>query len=112
MKVDELGRIGGWEGGTVMGKGRKSALLTMAERKTPYTRIMRLTGKRADLLAIAALEGMQDIADRVKTITFDNVDNGLEFSEREQIAAGLSADVYFAHPYASGSEASMRIPAV
>ena len=34
----------------------------------------------------------------MKTITFDN---GLEFAEHEQIAQGLGADVYFAHPYAS-----------
>ena len=73
-----------------MGKGCKSALLTLVERKTLYTRIVRLTGKRAELLAQAALEGMRDIADQVKTVTFDN---GLEFAEHEQIAFGLDADV-------------------
>ena len=47
---------------------------------------------------------MRDIADKVKTVTFDN---GLEFAEHEQIASGLDADVYFAHlsaqagPYAA-----------
>lgn len=96
--VDKRNRIGDWEGDTVMGKDRKSALLTLVERKTLYTRIMRLTGKRADLLAETALKGMQDVVDQVKTITFDN---GLEFSEHERIAAGLGADIYFAHPYAS-----------
>lgn len=35
--VDQRRRIGDWEGDTVMGKGRKSALLTMVERKTLYT---------------------------------------------------------------------------
>ncbi|MCU7904133.1 MAG: hypothetical protein KZQ66_20930 [Candidatus Thiodiazotropha sp. (ex Lucinoma aequizonata)] len=38
-------RIDDWEGDTVMGKGLKSALLTMMERKTLYTVIMRLIGK-------------------------------------------------------------------
>ena len=46
--VEQRTRIGDWEGDTVMGKGRKSALLTMVERKTLYTIIVRLTGKRAD----------------------------------------------------------------
>ena len=55
-------------------------------------------GKRAARLAQAALGGMRDMADQVKTITFDN---GLEFAEHEQIAFGLDADVYFAHPYAA-----------
>ncbi|OOZ73963.1 IS30 family transposase [Solemya velum gill symbiont] len=96
--VDRGTRIGDWEGDTVIGKGRKSALLTMVERKTLYTVIVRLTGKRADLLAEAAVQNMQYLKDRVKTITFDN---GLEFSGHETIAEGLDADIYFAHPYAS-----------
>lgn len=96
--VDERCRIGDWEGDTVMGKGRKSALLTMVERKTLYTFIVRLTGKHADLLAQAAVKNMQDLKAKVKTITFDN---GLEFAEHEVISKGLGADIYFAHPYAS-----------
>ncbi|MBU3071771.1 IS30 family transposase [Aestuariicella sp. G3-2] len=96
--VERRSRIGDWEGDTVMGKGRKSALLTMVERKTLYTVVVRLTGKRADLLAKAALASMEDLKSKVKTITFDN---GLEFAEHEEIARGLDADIYFAHPYAS-----------
>lgn len=96
--VDDRSRIGDWEGDTVMGKGRKSALLTMVERKTLYTVIVRLTGKHADLLAEAAVSHMEEIKAKVKTITFDN---GLEFAAHEVIAKGLGADIYFAHPYCS-----------
>lgn len=96
--VDRRNRIGDWEGDTIMGKGRKSALLTMVERKTLYTVIVRLTGKRADLLAEAAIAGMGSISSKVKTITFDN---GLEFAEHERISTELEADIYFAHPYPS-----------
>lgn len=96
--VARRSRIGDWEGDTIMGKGRQSALLTMVERKTLYTVIVRLTGKHADLLAQAAIAGMKTLKDRIKTITFDN---GLEFSEHEKIAQALDADIYFAHPYAS-----------
>ncbi len=81
-----------------MGKGRRSALLTLVERKTLYTVIIRLTGKHADLLAQAAITGMSALKGRVETITFDN---GLEFAEHEKIAHALEADIYFAHPYAS-----------
>ncbi|OOZ36337.1 hypothetical protein BOW51_07730, partial [Solemya velesiana gill symbiont] len=38
--VDRGTGIGDWEGDTVIGKGRKSALLTMVERKTLYTVIV------------------------------------------------------------------------
>lgn len=96
--VEARSRIGDWEGDTVIGKGRKSALLTLVERKTLYTMIMRLKGKRADLLAKAAVDGMMRLKSRVKTITFDN---GLEFAHHIKIGEGLKADIYFAHPYAS-----------
>ncbi|WP_143728830.1 IS30 family transposase [Microbulbifer sp. GL-2] len=96
--VDRMNRIGDWEGDTIIGKGRGGALLTMVERKTLYTVIVRLTGKRSDLLAEAAVSHMVSIKDKIKTITFDN---GLEFSGHETIAEGLDAEIYFAHPYSS-----------
>lgn len=96
--VDTKSRIGDWEGDTVMGKGRKSALLTLVERKTLYTMIFQLTGKNASLLAEKAIEGMTHLADQVLTITLDN---GLEFAQHELIAKNLSTDIYFAHPYSS-----------
>jgi len=96
--VDDDSRIGDWEGDTVIGRGRKSALLTMVERKTLYTVIVRLSGKRADLLAEAAVRNMLHLKGKVKTITLDN---GLEFSGHETIAKALNAKIYFAHPYAS-----------
>lgn len=96
--VDRRNRVGDWEGDTVMGLRRQSALLTMVERKTLYTIIARLTGKRADLLAQAAIDSMRHLKDKIKTITLDN---GLEFSAHEEIARGLQTDIYFAHPYCS-----------
>jgi len=96
--VSRRNRVGDWEGDTVMGLRRKSALLTMVERKTLYTVIARLTGKRADLLAKTAIDRMRHLQDKIKTITLDN---GLEFAEHEAIARGLKADIYFAHPYCS-----------
>lgn len=96
--VERRNRIGDWEGDTVIGKGRKGALLTLVERKTLYTVIRHLTGKQADLLAKEAVKSLEGIKEKVKTITLDN---GLEFSAHELISEGLEADVYFAHPYAS-----------
>lgn len=96
--VDKKTRIGDWEGDTIIGKGRQSALLTLVERKTLYTMIFRLTGKQASLLAEAAIEGMAHLVDQILTITLDN---GLEFAAHELIAEGLKADIYFAHPYSS-----------
>lgn len=96
--VERRGRIGDWEGDTIIGKGKCSALLTLLERKTLYTIIVKLKGKNAEALATAAIQAMSSIKGKVKTITFDN---GLEFSAHEKIAAGLDAKIYFANPYCS-----------
>lgn len=96
--VERRRRIGDWEGDTIIGKGRQSALLTLVERKTLYTVIARLTGKRADLLVEAAVKAMKPIASRIHTLTLDN---GLEFAQHEKIAKQLKTSIYFAHPYAS-----------
>jgi len=96
--VENRSRVGDWEGDTIIGKGKRSALLTLLERKTLYTIIVKLTGKNAEQLADAAIGAMKHLKDKVKTITFDN---GLEFAQHERIAAALDADIYFANPYCS-----------
>ena len=44
------------------------------------------------------VEGMIPYRNQIHTITYDN---GLEFSEHQNIAQTLSANIYFAHPYSS-----------
>ena len=108
--VEKRIRIGDWEGDNIIGKGKKSALLTLVDRKTLYTIIVRLSGKQEDLLAAAAVIAMKPYRSKIKTITFDN---GLEFAKHETIAGGLSAKIYFAHPsMPHGSVALMKIPMV
>ncbi|MES2664204.1 MAG: IS30 family transposase [Pseudomonadota bacterium] len=96
--VDERVRIGDWEADTVIGKGRKSALLTLVERKTLYTIIFKLKGKHAYPLASKAIAALRSIKDKVQTIT---VDNGLEFADHQRIADALDCKIYCAHPYCS-----------
>jgi IS30 family transposase len=73
-------------------------LLTLVERKTLYTIVVKLKGRHSKLLATAAINALKPLKERVKTITLDN---GLEFAEHQRIAKRLEADIYFAHPYAS-----------
>ncbi len=104
--VEQRSRIGDWEGDTIIGKKRKSALLTLVERKTLYTLIVKLTGKRADLLAEAAIRELMPLKAKVNTITLDN---GLEFAAHKTIADAVGADIYFAHPYASWGRIYMLV---
>ena len=43
--INRRRRYGDWEGDTIVGKGRRNALVTMVERKPGYTRI----GKASDM---------------------------------------------------------------
>ena len=73
LEVNKEGsRLGDREGDTLIGKGRKGALLTMVKCKTFYTVILRLAGKPSDLLVKAAVDGMKHIKTKIKTITFSN----------------------------------------
>jgi len=96
--VETRTRIGDWEGDTVIGKGRKSALLTLVERKSLYTVMVKLSSRNAMELADKLTAAMKTLKRKITTITFDN---GKEFAEHKTISKKLNADVYFAHPYSS-----------
>ena len=96
--VEARRRIGDWEGDTIIGKGRKSALLTLVERKSLYTVMVKLSSRNAMELADKLTAAMKTLKRKITTITFDN---GKEFAEHKTISKKLNADVYFAHPYSS-----------
>jgi len=96
--VESKRRTGDWECDTVIGKDRKSALVTVVERKTLFTVCAKVTRKNAACVARAIITLLTPYKDKVKTLTFDN---GSEFCQHEKVAAELSAKNYFADPYAS-----------
>jgi IS30 family transposase len=96
--VERKDRIGDWEGDTIVGKGRRNALLTLVERKSLYTVIIKLKSRTANELADKITREMKHLKSKIITFTFDN---GKEFAAHETIAKELNADVYFAHPYSA-----------
>lgn len=96
--VDDKRRVGDWEIDTVIGKGHSGALVTIVERKTLYTLIARVNGKRADWVTQATIQLMEPFKDRLHSIT---ADNGKEFAYHAQISKVLDTAFYFAHPYSS-----------
>jgi IS30 family transposase len=54
--------------------------------------------KHAKPVRQSIVEGMIPYRNQIHTITYDN---GLEFSQLQNIAQTLSANIYFAHPYFS-----------
>jgi IS30 family transposase len=97
--INRRRRYGDWEGDTMVGNGRRSALLTVVERKSGYTVIGRVDSMRSDDTRRVAERVMQELPPRLRrSITFDN---GKEFAEHKKLAHRLELEVYFAKPYAS-----------
>jgi len=96
--VDEKLRVGDWEGDTIIGKGHKGAIVSLVERKSKYTLLEKVAGKKAGLVADAEIRLLLPFKDRVRTITKDN---GLEFCDHARVGKVLEADTFFANPYAS-----------
>lgn len=96
--VEQKTRIGDWEADTVIGKDRKSVLVTVVDRATLFTVSKKVPRKTARAVSKAIIELLRPYKDRVLTITFDN---GTEFTMHEKIGKALNAKTYFAAPYAS-----------
>jgi IS30 family transposase len=97
--INRRRRYGDWEGDTMVGKGRRSALVTLVERKSGYARIGRVDSMKSDMTMRVAKRRMQDLPPCLsRSMTFDN---GKEFAEHRQLTQTLGLNVYFALPYKS-----------
>lgn len=97
--VESKSRIGDWEGDTVVGKGHQSGLITLVERVSKITLIVRIDNFKAHNVADKIITALRDLGHKVLTITFDN---GLEFSAHSKIVEHLPhIKIFFAKPYKS-----------
>jgi IS30 family transposase len=96
--VDEKVRLGDWEADTVIGKGHKGVLVTLADRVSKKTLIAQVPSKHAEVVTDAIINLLLPEKEQLHTITFDN---GKEFAYHAKIKKALGVDNYFAHPYHS-----------
>ena len=96
--VDSRHRYGDWEVDTIIGSRHQQAIVSLAERKSRLALIRKVDRKTSEQVSQAVTELLGSVKHRVHTITGDN---GKEFSGHQEIAKSLSANFYFAHPYAS-----------
>jgi IS30 family transposase len=96
--VDQKVRLGDWEADTVIGKGHKGVLVTLADRVSKKTLIAQVPSKHAEVVTDAIIKLLLPEKKQLHTITFDN---GKEFAYHAKIKKVLGADNYFAHPYHS-----------
>jgi IS30 family transposase len=99
-KVVELKqRIGDWEGDTVIGKDKKPAILTHAERRSGLILADKLERATGEITREKTIKRFKYIPKSKKhTLTYDN---GSEFSEYELTERETGVAIYFAYPYHS-----------
>jgi IS30 family transposase len=98
-------RFGDWEMDLVLGKGQKSAVLTIIERSTNMFFQSKLESKKPKVVAAAAYRLLLPYKAFIKTIT---TDNGSEFMEHQWLAKKLNTTVYFADPFCSGQKGAVE----
>lgn len=91
------GRVGDWEGDTMLGRDKRVRIVTFVDRRSGYLIAYLLPRMRAELLASLAIARFGRLPKRKrKTLTLDN---GVEFSAWERIEGKTGMTVYFAYPY-------------
>jgi len=95
--VERRGRLGDWEGDTMLGRDKRVRIVTFVDRRSGYLIAYLLPKMRADLLASLAIKRFRHVPKRKRrTLTLDN---GVEFSTWERIEENTGMTIYFAYPY-------------
>ena len=96
--VEEKKRIGDFEIDTIIGKGKKGAIVTMVDRKSMYLKLSIPCSKNSKIVANEIKRLLYPYKKKIHTIT---TDNGLEFAQHKNVSKTLKCDFYFCDPYSS-----------
>lgn len=95
--VERRGRIGDFEGDTLMGRDKRVRIVSFVDRRTGYLIAFLLPKMNARLLTSLTLKYFRHIPKKKrKSFTFDN---GIEFYDWESLETKSNMTVYFAYPY-------------
>lgn len=97
-EADDRAVPGFWEGDLIIGKGGKSQIATLVERRTRYLILVKIAYDRtAERVAIRLAEKMRDLPkDLAKSITWDQ---GREMADHASFTTATDIDVYFCDPH-------------
>ena len=98
--------IGHWEIDTVISRKSKAAIMVLAERRTRYVIIKKLTAKTAYFMHNATVKSLKHFPPKVReSITYDN---GTENSLHELTNNVLGSKSYFCNPYHSWEKGTVE----
>jgi len=95
--VDRRGRIGDFEGDTLMGRDKRVRIVSLVDRRSGYLIAFLLPRMNAKLLTALAITHFRPIPKKKRTTL--TLDNGSEFSDWERLEKRTGMEVYFAYPY-------------
>ncbi len=93
--VEKRTRFGDLEVDLIIGKHHKNAIVTINDRASGMLIMKKVDSKKADQVAQAIVQTLQEWIPYIHTIT---ADNGKEFANHQYVAEQLSIDHYFAKP--------------
>jgi IS30 family transposase len=96
--VEERTRFGDYEMDTVIGLPSGQTLVTMVERRSRHTLVLKAADKSCLAVSTAIITAMLPYRGNIHTLTYDN---GKEFAKHALIDEILGSTGYFAHPYHS-----------
>ena len=90
-------RVGDWEGDLIVGRGNRSAIATLVDRRSRYLRLVALPhGHDAVAVRDALIAALAQLPAAARhTLTWDQ---GSELAHHEHIGAHLRQGVFFAYP--------------
>lgn len=95
--VERRGRLGDFEGDTIMGRDKRVRIVSLVDRRSGYLIAFLLPKMNAELLTSLALKELRRIPRKKrKTVTLDN---GVEFCDWERLEKKSGMKIYFAYPY-------------
>lgn len=95
-KVESRSVAGHWEGDLLMGKGHKSAMGSIVERKTRTVILVKLKQKDASTVRKSFERELKSLPKQMKkTLTYDQ---GHEMAEHKLFTRNTKMKVYFCHP--------------
>lgn len=99
VQVNDRAEFGHFEADSIVGKEEKSSALTLTERKTRRSVILKVRNKTAQETLLTLADHIRSLPQgTVKSVTFDN---GTEFSSCAKLEDLFGCKVYFAHPYSA-----------
>jgi len=96
--VAEKTRLGDWELDTIIGARGEDAIVSIVERASKLTQLVKVGRKTAQEVSQALIASLEPMKAFVNTLT---ADNGVEFAYHQKVSRRLRAEFYFAKPYHS-----------